>query len=62
MNTRQSTATIAHWIHGKPNRGQSTRLAPVYNPALGAVASEVVLADASDVDLAVQAAHRAFAP
>jgi malonate-semialdehyde dehydrogenase (acetylating)/methylmalonate-semialdehyde dehydrogenase len=60
MNTRQITATIAHWIHGRPQRGQSSRLAPVYNPALGAVASEVVLADTSDVDLAVQAAHKAF--
>ena len=60
MNTRQSTATIAHWIEGKPHMGQSARLAPVYNPALGAVASEVLLADASDVDAAVQSAHKAF--
>ena len=60
MNTRQSTATIAHWIEGKPHMGQSARFAPVYNPALGAVASEVLLADASDVDAAVQSAHKAF--
>ncbi|MFZ9420285.1 MAG: aldehyde dehydrogenase family protein, partial [Burkholderiaceae bacterium] len=60
MNIRQSTATIAHWIEGKPHMGQSARLAPVYNPALGAVASEVLLADASDVDAAVQSAHKAF--
>lgn len=40
--------------------GQSARIAPVYNPALGAVASEVLLADASDVDAAVQSAHKAF--
>jgi malonate-semialdehyde dehydrogenase (acetylating)/methylmalonate-semialdehyde dehydrogenase len=40
--------------------GQSARFAPVYNPALGAVASEVLLADASDVDTAVQSAHKAF--
>jgi len=60
MNIRQSTATIAHWIEGKPHMGQSARFAPVYNPALGAVASEVLLADASDVDTAVQSAHKAF--
>ena len=60
MNIRQSTATIAHWIEGKPHMGQSARFAPVYNPALGAVASEVLLADASDVDAAVQSAHKAF--
>jgi len=60
MDIRQSTATIAHWIEGKPHMGQSARFAPVYNPALGAVASEVLLADASDVDTAVQSAHKAF--
>ena len=60
MNIRQSTATIAHWIEGKPHMGQSARFAPVYNPALGAVAGEVLLADASDVDTAVQSAHKAF--
>ena len=60
MNIRQSTATIAPWIEGKPHMGQSARFAPVYNPALGAVASEVLLADASDVDTAVQSAHKAF--
>ena len=60
MNTRQSTAMIAHWIQGKPFHGKSTKLAPVYNPALGAVASEVMLADAHDVDAAVHSAHAAF--
>jgi len=60
MNIRQSTATIAHWIQGRPFHGKGGRLAPVYNPALGAVASEVLLAEASDVDAAVQAAQAAY--
>ncbi|NCW50585.1 MAG: CoA-acylating methylmalonate-semialdehyde dehydrogenase [Betaproteobacteria bacterium] len=61
MNTRQSTATITHWVDGKLYQGRSSRHAPVYNPALGAVANEVSLADAHDVDVAVQSAYKAFA-
>jgi len=51
---------ITHWIDGKPTEGDSTRTSPVYNPALGSQQAEVLLAEPSDVDRAVQAAARAF--
>ena len=52
---------ITHWIGGKPATGLSARTAPVYNPATGAVAGDVVLADQGDVDVAVRTAAEAFA-
>ena len=51
---------ITHWIDGKPTEGDSTRTSPVYNPALGSQEAEVLFAESSDVDRAVQAAARAF--
>ena len=51
---------ITHWIDGAPALGVSTRTAPVYNPALGAVARNVLLADSADVDTAVASAHAAY--
>jgi malonate-semialdehyde dehydrogenase (acetylating) / methylmalonate-semialdehyde dehydrogenase len=51
---------ITHWIDGKPTEGDSTRTSPVYNPALGSQEAEVLFAEPSDVDRAVQAAARAF--
>jgi malonate-semialdehyde dehydrogenase (acetylating)/methylmalonate-semialdehyde dehydrogenase len=53
-------STITHWVGGKPTTGTSTRSAPVYNPATGAVQAEVVLANKADVDAAVAAAAEAF--
>jgi malonate-semialdehyde dehydrogenase (acetylating) / methylmalonate-semialdehyde dehydrogenase len=52
--------TIQHWIGGTETSGASTRSAPVYNPATGAVQAEVLLAETSDVDAAVGAAKEAF--
>jgi len=52
--------TITHWIGGKPATGESTRTAPVWNPATGAQQAEVLLASAADVDSAVRAAANAF--
>jgi malonate-semialdehyde dehydrogenase (acetylating)/methylmalonate-semialdehyde dehydrogenase len=52
--------TIDHWIGGKPTAGTTHRVGPVYNPATGRQQAEVALADATDVDLAVQAASEAF--
>jgi malonate-semialdehyde dehydrogenase (acetylating) / methylmalonate-semialdehyde dehydrogenase len=52
---------IAHWIGGKPVTGLSSRTAPVYNPATGAVSRNVVLAEPADVDAAVSTAAMAFA-
>jgi malonate-semialdehyde dehydrogenase (acetylating) / methylmalonate-semialdehyde dehydrogenase len=54
------SATVAHWIGGRATPGTSTRAQPVYQPATGAVAREVVLASAEDVNAAVAAAKAAF--
>ncbi|WP_022887226.1 CoA-acylating methylmalonate-semialdehyde dehydrogenase [Glaciibacter superstes] len=54
------TAVLNHWINGASAAGDSTRTAPVYNPATGAVAKQVRLASAADVGTAVAAAHAAF--
>ncbi len=51
---------VGHWIGGAVTRGSSSRRAPVFDPATGEVAREVVLAEASDVDDAVAAAAAAF--
>ena len=52
--------SITHWIGGKPATGTSTRTSPVWNPATGAQQAQVLLANAVDVDTAVQAAATAF--
>ena len=51
--------TIEHWIGGTATTGASTRRSTVWNPATGEAQAEVVLAEPSDVDGAVQAAKRA---
>ena len=51
---------IAHVIGGIETTGTSTRFGDVFDPAVGAVTSRVVLAETSDVDAAVAAAHEAF--
>ena len=51
---------IQHWIDGQLTAGTADRSGPVFNPATGDQTGEVVLATASDVDLAVQPARRAF--
>ena len=50
------TAEVAHWINGTARRGDGTRTQTVWNPATGAVARQVRLASAADVDAAVSAA------
>jgi malonate-semialdehyde dehydrogenase (acetylating) / methylmalonate-semialdehyde dehydrogenase len=52
--------TIDHVIGGATTAGDSTRSAPVYDPATGHEQRRVLLAEASDVDAAVQAAKAAF--
>jgi malonate-semialdehyde dehydrogenase (acetylating)/methylmalonate-semialdehyde dehydrogenase len=52
--------TIEHWINGKASSGASTRTAPVWNPATGQRQAEVLLAEPSDVDTAVDSAAKAF--
>jgi malonate-semialdehyde dehydrogenase (acetylating) / methylmalonate-semialdehyde dehydrogenase len=50
---------IEHFIGGRSLPGDSGRTAPVYDPALGEQTSDVVLASAADVDLAVRSAREA---
>jgi malonate-semialdehyde dehydrogenase (acetylating) / methylmalonate-semialdehyde dehydrogenase len=52
--------TIEHWINGTTTAGSSTRHGPVWNPATGEQQAQVLLAEPSDVDAAVQAARAAF--
>jgi malonate-semialdehyde dehydrogenase (acetylating) / methylmalonate-semialdehyde dehydrogenase len=54
------TSVISHWIGGRPVKGHSGRTAPVFNPATGAVTSQVLLADLADVEAAVRSAAAAF--
>ena len=51
---------IKHWIEGKFTAGESTRTAPVFDPATGEQQASVVLAETGDVDAAVRAALGAF--
>ncbi|GAB2469021.1 CoA-acylating methylmalonate-semialdehyde dehydrogenase [Conyzicola lurida] len=62
MSTHYSAAMniVEHFINGASFSGESTRTAPVYNPAAGVVQREVRLASVADVDVAVQAAAAAF--
>jgi malonate-semialdehyde dehydrogenase (acetylating)/methylmalonate-semialdehyde dehydrogenase len=53
--------SIQHRIAGLETPGASGRTALVYDPSTGRPQAEVVLADAADVDRAVQAARSAFA-
>ncbi|MET1052928.1 MAG: aldehyde dehydrogenase family protein, partial [Mycetocola sp.] len=54
------TTYINHYIGGASAEGESTRTAPVYNPATGTVEKEVRLGSVADVDTAVQAAAAAY--
>ena len=51
---------VNHWVSGASFEGESTRTAPVYNPALGTVAREVRLATVGDTDAAIASAKAAF--
>ncbi|TCO65018.1 CoA-acylating methylmalonate-semialdehyde dehydrogenase [Actinocrispum wychmicini] len=53
------TELVQHWIDGARTTGASVRTGDVFNPATGAVARQVALAEPSDVDLAVAAAVKA---
>jgi malonate-semialdehyde dehydrogenase (acetylating)/methylmalonate-semialdehyde dehydrogenase len=55
------TTRISHWIDGRRVEGASGRSGPVYNPATGEQSGEVDFATVEEVDVAVQAAKRAFA-
>ncbi|GAB3347895.1 CoA-acylating methylmalonate-semialdehyde dehydrogenase [Amycolatopsis echigonensis] len=51
---------IDHWIDGSATSAHSTCTAPVYDPATGRPQASVLLAEPSDVDIAVSAAAKAF--
>jgi malonate-semialdehyde dehydrogenase (acetylating) / methylmalonate-semialdehyde dehydrogenase len=55
-----ATAEVGHFIQGAPVTSRSGRRQPVFNPATGAVARQVVLGSADDVNAAVAAAQAAF--
>ncbi len=55
-----ATADVGHYIAGEFTLGDSARRQPVYNPATGAVARQVMLASEADVAAAVAAAKKAF--
>jgi malonate-semialdehyde dehydrogenase (acetylating)/methylmalonate-semialdehyde dehydrogenase len=52
--------SVRHFIGGQRTAGHDSRRAPVFDPASGAAAREVVLGTRADVDAAVQAAQSAF--
>jgi malonate-semialdehyde dehydrogenase (acetylating)/methylmalonate-semialdehyde dehydrogenase len=52
--------TLYHVIGGEPVAGASGKFADVFNPATGEVSGRVPLANAADVDQAVQSAAKAF--
>ncbi|GAA2034095.1 CoA-acylating methylmalonate-semialdehyde dehydrogenase [Agromyces tropicus] len=56
----ETAELVEHWIDGAPASGDSDRTGPVYNPALGVVQRRVRFASTEDVDVAVEAAARAF--
>jgi len=53
-------AELNHWVDGASFAGRSQRLAPVYDPATGAMTKQVRLAAAADVEAAVDCAAAAF--
>ncbi|MEJ3405838.1 CoA-acylating methylmalonate-semialdehyde dehydrogenase [Rathayibacter sp. YIM 133350] len=55
------TAVLDHWIDGAAAAGESSRTAPVYDPARGVVQKHVRMGSAADVARAVEAASVAFA-
>lgn len=57
--TAESTTILDHWRAGAPWPGESTRTAPVYDPALGRIRRRVRMATAADVDAVVEDADRA---
>ncbi|PWV65926.1 CoA-acylating methylmalonate-semialdehyde dehydrogenase [Plasticicumulans acidivorans] len=50
---------VPHWINGAARQSHSGRSAAIHDPALGRVVREVGLADAAEVDAAVEAAAAA---
>jgi len=60
MQHYADSTEVAQYIQGARTAGSSERTQPVYNPATGAVARQVRLGNAADVNAAVAAAQAAF--
>ncbi|MDX1710698.1 MAG: CoA-acylating methylmalonate-semialdehyde dehydrogenase [Rhodovibrionaceae bacterium] len=54
------SATLTHFIDGKPVKGKSGRSGDVFNPATGEKTAEVPFASPEEADAAVKAAAKAF--
>jgi len=54
------TVMLQHYINGQHVNGSSQRRVPVFNPATGAISSEVALASAQETRQAIATAHAAF--
>jgi len=61
MHNFTDRSDAGHFINGQRTPGKSVRRQDVYNPALGSVARQVLLAEPGDVDAAVAGARQAFA-
>ena len=61
MADKRNIAVQKLYIHGRVADARSGRTFPTVNPATGEIICEVQLADAADVDRAVQSAKRGFA-
>jgi malonate-semialdehyde dehydrogenase (acetylating) / methylmalonate-semialdehyde dehydrogenase len=55
-----ATTDVGHWINGRAVPASGSRRQPIYNPATGAVARQVLLAEVADVNAAVASARAAF--
>jgi malonate-semialdehyde dehydrogenase (acetylating)/methylmalonate-semialdehyde dehydrogenase len=60
VTSSEGIVQIGHWIDGRVVPSQSGRSGPVYNPATGRQTGEVGFANKAEVDLAVEAARKAF--
>ncbi|WP_397473518.1 CoA-acylating methylmalonate-semialdehyde dehydrogenase [Pusillimonas sp.] len=61
MQAYTDTADVGHFINGQITSGTAQRSKDVYNPALGRVARQVLLAEPQDVEQAVASSKKAFA-
>src|SRR5258708_37057333 len=65
MNTRDATLAkvreLAHFVGGKPARGESGRFGDVFNPTTGALAAKVPLASKAEVKRVIANANDASA-
>ena len=60
MQTYADSTEVAQYIQGARTSGSASRTQAVYNPATGAIARQVRLGNAADVDGAVASAKAAF--